>query len=91
MKTKISAVLDAVSKKDAVTAESARVELETVFKPIVEEMYKNAGGSQSQENSAQNPNDMFANAGFGDATANNSTSENSKTDDNVQEAEYEEV
>ena len=91
LKTKISAVLDAVSKKDAVTAESARVELETVFKPIVEEMYKNAGGSQSQENSAQNPNDMFANAGFGDATANNSTSENSKTDDNVQEAEYEEV
>ena len=91
LKTKISAVLDAVSKKDAVTAESARVELENVFKPIVEEMYKNAGGSQSQENSAQNPNDMFANAGFGDATANNSTSENSKTDDNVQEAEYEEV
>ena len=91
LKTKISAVLDAVSKKDAVTAESARVELETVFKPIVEEMYKNAGGSQSQGNSAQNPNDMFANAGFGDATANNSTSENSKTDDNVQEAEYEEV
>ena len=91
LKTKISAALDAVSKKDAVTAESARVELETVFKPIVEEMYKNAGGSQSQGNSAQNPNDMFANAGFGDATANNSTSENSKTDDNVQEAEYEEV
>ena len=91
LKTKISAVLDAVSKKDAVKAESARVELETVFKPIVEEMYKNAGGSQSQGNSAQNPNDMFANAGFGDATANNSTSENSKTDDNVQEAEYEEV
>lgn len=91
LKTKISAVLDAVSKKDAVVAESARVELETVFKPIVEEMYKNAGGSQPQENSTQNPNDMFANAGFGDATANNSTSENSKTDDNVQEAEYEEV
>ena len=91
LKTKISAVLDAVSKKDAVTAESARVELETVFKPIVEEMYKNAGGSQPQGNSAQNPNDMFANAGFGDATANNSTSDNSKTDDNVQEAEYEEV
>lgn len=91
LKAKISAVLDAVSKKDAVAAESARVELETVFKPIVEEMYKNAGGSQSQGNSAQNPNDMFANAGFGDATANNSTSENSKTDDNVQEAEYEEV
>ena len=91
LKTKISAVLDAVSKKDAVAAESARVELETVFKPIVEEMYKNAGGSQSHGNSAQNPNDMFANAGFGDATANNSTSENSKTDDNVQEAEYEEV
>lgn len=91
LKTKISAVLDAVSKKDAVAAESARVELETVFKPIVEEMYKNAGGSQSQGNSAQNPNDMFANAGFGDATTNNSTSENSKTDDNVQEAEYEEV
>lgn len=91
LKTKISAVLDAVSKKDAVAAESARVELETVFKPIVEEMYKNAGGSQPQENSAQNPNDMFANAGFSDATANNSTSENSKTDDNVQEAEYEEV
>lgn len=91
LKTKISAVLDAVSKKDVVAAESARVELETVFKPIVEEMYKNAGGSQPQENSAQNPNDMFANAGFGDATANNSTSENSKTDDNVQEAEYEEV
>lgn len=91
LKTKISAVLDAVSKKDAAAAESARVELETVFKPIVEEMYKNAGGSQTQENSAQNPNDMFANAGFGDATANNSTSENSKTDDNVQEAEYEEV
>lgn len=91
LKTKISAVLDAVSKKDAVAAESARVDLETVFKPIVEEMYKNAGGSQPQENSAQNPNDMFANAGFGDATANNSTSENSKADDNVQEAEYEEV
>ena len=91
LKAKISAVLDAVSKKDAVTAESARVELETVFKPIVEEMYKNAGDSQTQESSGQNPNDMFANAGFGDATANNSTSENSKTDDNVQEAEYEEV
>lgn len=91
LKTKISAVLDAVSKKDAVAAESARVELETVFKPIVEEMYKNAGGSQSHGNSAQNPNDMFANAGFGDANTNNSTSDNSKTDDNVQEAEYEEV
>lgn len=91
LKTKISAVLDAVNKKDAVAAESARVELETVFKPIVEEMYKNAGGSQTQESSGQNPNDMFANAGFGDATANNSTSDTSKTDDNVQEAEYEEV
>ena len=91
LKTKISAVLDAVNKKDAVSAESARVELETVFKPIVEEMYKNAGGSQTQESSGQNPNDMFANAGFGDATANNSTSDTSKTDDNVQEAEYEEV
>ena len=90
LKTKISAVLDAVNKKDAVSAESARVELETVFKPIVEEMYKNAGGSQTQESSGQNPNDMFANAGFGDATANNSTSDTSKTDDNVQEAEYEE-
>lgn len=91
LKTKISAVLDAVNKKDAVAAESARVELETVFKPIVEEIYKNAGGSQTQESSGQNPNDMFANAGFGDATANNSTSDTSKTDDNVQEAEYEEV
>lgn len=91
LKTKISAVLDAVNKKDAVAAESARVDLETVFKPIVEEMYKNAGGSQTQESSGQNPNDMFANAGFGDATANNSTSDTSKTDDNVQEAEYEEV
>lgn len=91
LKTKIGAVLDAVNKKDAVAAESARVDLETVFKPIVEEMYKNAGGSQTQESSGQNPNDMFANAGFGDATANNSTSDTSKTDDNVQEAEYEEV
>lgn len=91
LKTKIGAVLDAVNKKDAVAAESARVDLETVFKPIVEEMYKNAGGSQTQESSGQNPNDMFANAGFGDATANNSTSDTPKTDDNVQEAEYEEV
>lgn len=91
LKAKISAVLDAVSKKDVNEAESARADLETVFKPIVEEMYKNASASQTQENSAQNPNDMFANAGFGDATANNTTSDNSKADDNVQEAEYEEV
>lgn len=90
LKTKISAVMDAVSKKDATAAESARVELETVFKPIVEEMYKNAGGSaqDAQPNATQNHNDMFANAGFGDST---SSTEDKKADDDVQEAEYEEV
>ncbi len=90
LKAKISAVMDAVSKKDANAAESARVELETVFKPIVEEMYKNAGGptQDAQPNASQNPNDMFANAGFGDATG---STEDKKADEDVQEAEYEEV
>lgn len=88
LKTKITAVLDAVSKKDVSAAESARADLETVFKPIVEEMYKNAGGNAQAQPQNESQGNPFANAGFGDANASNS---DTKADDDVQEADFEEV
>lgn len=88
LKTKITAVLDAVSKKDVNAAESARADLETVFKPIVEEMYKNAGGATTGQPQNESQGNPFANAGFGDANASNS---DTKADDDVQEADFEEV
>lgn len=88
LKTKITAVLDAVSKKDVSAAESARVDLETVFKPIVEEMYKNAGGATAGQPQNESQGNPFANAGFGDANASTS---DTKADDDVQEADFEEV
>lgn len=88
LKAKITAVLDAVSKKDVSAAESARADLETVFKPIVEEMYKNAGGATADQPQNESQGNPFANAGFGDANTSNS---DAKTDDDVQEADFEEV
>lgn len=95
--SKIAAVNDAVSKKDADAAENARKELETVFKPIVEEMYKNTQSAQSngEQPSGFNAEDMFKNAGFNgfdkSATDNKSATDSASSTDNVEEAEYEEV
>lgn len=95
--SKIAAVNEAVSKKDADAAENARKELETVFKPIVEEMYKNTQSAQSngEQASGFNAEDMFKNAGFNgfdkSATDNKSNTNSTSSTDNVEEAEYEEV
>ena len=89
----ITKVNDATSKKDADAADAARAELEKVVNPIMTEIYKNAnpnaGPQPTGTPSADMFNETFANAGFGNATTN--TESSTKSDDNVEEVDYEEV
>lgn len=92
LKEKVDAVLAATSEKDVEKAKSTQAELEKVFKPIVEKIYAQANPQeQTQTGNAQSAADMFQNAGFGGfSDAQKAQSADSKNDD-VQEAEYEEV
>ena len=85
LKEKVNAVIAAIDAKDVEKAKSTRDELEKAFKPVIEKIYaKEASQEQTQSGNSQTANDMFKNAGFGDKTSESA-------DDNVQEAEYEEV
>ena len=85
LKEKVNAVIAAIDAKDVEKAKSTRDELEKAFKPVIEKIYaKEAPQEHAQPSNSQTANDMFQNAGFGDKTSGS-------TDDNVQEAEYEEV
>ncbi len=85
LKEKVDAVLAATAEKDVEKAKSTQAELEKTFKPVIEKIYaKEAPQEHAQPSNSQTANDMFQNAGFGDKTSGSA-------DDNVQEAEYEEV
>ena len=85
LKEKVNAVIAAIDAKDVEKAKSTRDELEKAFKPVIEKIYaKEAPQEHAQPSNSQTANDMFQNAGFGDKTSGSA-------DDNVQEAEYEEV
>lgn len=85
LKEKVNAVIAAIDAKDVEKAKSTRDELEKAFKPVIEKIYaKEAPQEHAQPSNSQTASDMFQNAGFGDKTSGSA-------DDNVQEAEYEEV
>ena len=85
LKEKVNAVIAAIDAKDVEKAKSTRDELEKAFKPVIEKIYaKEAPQEHAQPSNSQTANDMFQNAGFGGKTSGSA-------DDNVQEAEYEEV
>lgn len=85
LKEKVNAVIAAIDAKDVEKAKSTHDELEKAFKPVIEKIYaKEAPQEHAQPSNSQTANDMFQNAGFGDKTSGSA-------DDNVQEAEYEEV
>ena len=85
LKEKVNAVIAAIDAKDVEKAKSTRDELEKAFKPVIEKIYaKEAPQEHAQPSNSQTANDMFQNAGFSDKTSGSA-------DDNVQEAEYEEV
>ena len=80
----IQKVTDATSAKNADEAETARVELENVFGPIMTEIYKQANPQQAAPE--VDPSAAFQNAGFG-----NNTTSTTSTDDSAEDVEYEEV
>ena len=68
---KANKVIELVHEKKADEAETARQELEAMFKPIVEEVYKNVNPQGQPNPNNMDPNaaaDMFKNAGFGGFT-----------------------
>lgn len=92
LKEKAEKVIEYAKEHKVNEAESARQDLETIFKPIVEKLYQQANPQQGQPNpnftgNADAAADMFKNAGFNGFT-NNQTSSNN---DDIQEAEFEEV
>ena len=80
----IQKVTDATSAKNAAEAETARVELENVFGPIMTEIYKQANPQQAAPE--VDPSAAFQNAGFG-----NNTTSTTSSDDSAEDVEYEEV
>ncbi len=92
---KINKVFEATSRKDVNASESAKNELESVFKPIAENIYKNANPQASAQQPQGNPADMFSQAGFngfnGFNSNDNTTQTTSNNTDNAQEAKYEEA
>lgn len=97
LKKKIDEVLEAAKAKKVTEAETLKNELEIMFKPIVEEMYKNANsqGAPTGDGGAQAAADMFKNAGFdgfsGTNTTTADTNSSNTSDNDIQDAEYEEV
>ena len=80
----IQKVTDATSAKNVDEAETARVELEKVFGPIMTEIYKQAAPQQGTPD--VDPSAAFQNAGFG-----NNTTSTTSSDDSAEDVEYEEV
>ena len=92
LKEKVDAVLAATSEKDVEKAKSTQAELEKAFKPIVEKIYAQSNPQgQAQPGNAQSAADMFQNAGFGGFSDTQEAQPADSKNDDVQEAEYEEV
>ena len=92
LKEKVDAVLAATSEKDVEKAKSTQAELEKAFKPIVEKIYAQSNPQgQAQPGNTQSAADMFQNAGFGGFSDTQEAQPTDSKNDDVQEAEYEEV
>ena len=92
LKEKVAAVLAATSEKDVEKAKSTQAELEKAFKPIVEKIYAQSNPQgQAQPGNTQSAADMFQNAGFGGFSDTQKAQPTDSKNDDVQEAEYEEV
>ena len=92
LKEKVDAVLAATAEKNVEKAKSTQAELEKAFKPIVEKIYAQANPQEhAQTGNAQSAADMFQNAGFGGFSDGQKTQSADSKNDDVQEAEYEEV
>ena len=92
LKEKVDKVLELTKARNVSDAETAREELEKVFKPIVEKLYQQANpqqGANPNMNGA-NPADMFNQAGFSGFNENTSNATSTNTDD-VEDADFEEV
>ena len=92
LKEKVDKVLELTKARNVSEAETAREELEKVFKPIVEKLYQQANpqqGANPNMNGA-NPADMFNQAGFSGFNENTSNATSTNTDD-VEDADFEEV
>lgn len=92
LKEKADKVLELTKARNVSDAETAREELEKVFKPIVEKLYQQANpqqGANPNMNGA-NPADMFNQAGFSGFNENTSNATSTNTDD-VEDADFEEV
>ena len=90
LKEKAEKVIELSKTRNVNEAESAREELEKVFKPIVEKLYQQANPQQAQTNPGGNQqfNDMFNQAGF---NGFNNTQQTSTNTDDVEDADFEEV
>lgn len=92
LKEKVDAVLAATAEKNVEKAKSTQAELEKAFKPIVEKIYAQANPQEhAQAGNAQSAADMFQNAGFGGFSDTQKAQSTDSKNDDVQEAEYEEV
>ena len=92
LKEKADKVLEFAKARNVNEAETAREELEKIFKPIVEKLYQQANpqqGTNPNMNGA-NPADMFNQAGFGGFNENTTNTTSTNTDD-VEDADFEEV
>ena len=92
LKEKADKVLELTKARNVSDAETAREELEKVFKPIVEKLYQQANpqqGANPNMNGA-NPADMFNQAGFSGFNENTSNATSTNTED-VEDADFEEV
>ena len=92
LKEKADKVLEFTKARNVNEAETAREELEKIFKPIVEKLYQQANpqqGANPNMNGA-NPEDMFNNADFGGFNKNATNTTSTNTDD-VEDADFEEV
>ena len=90
LKEKAEKVIELSKTRNVNEAESAREELEKVFKRIVEKLYQQANPQQAQTNPGGNQqfNDMFNQAGF---NGFNNTQQTSTNTDDVEDADFEEV
>lgn len=79
---------EAHAKKDIAAIDRATEKLNTVFQAASEDMYKNAGGSQSSQSTDNNPN---SSSQPNDNTSSSSNSNEKKDDGNVTDTDFEEV
>ena len=93
LKEKAEKVIEYSKARNVNEAETAREELEKIFKPIVEKLYQQANPQQGQPNpnmNGANAADMFNQAGFSGFNNARTNSATTNTDD-IEDADFEEV